>query len=187
MSEAGKGNGNLKIVVLGSGAVGKSAITMRYVKNDFSEFYNPTVEDSYFKQVTIQDTTVTLEILDTAGTDQFKLMREIYLQNSEGFIVVYSIASRTSFNEVNDVLESIKRVKGEGQPVILVGNKCDLPNKEVGTDAGQAKATEHGAMFIEVSAKENIGIDKLFKTLVESVLAKRGSGKTSSGCACVVC
>ena len=56
-------------------------------------------------------------------------MREIYLQNSEGFIIVYNIISATSFKEVDDYLESIKNTKGEGQPIMLVGNKCDLEDK----------------------------------------------------------
>ena len=90
-------------------------------------------------------------------------MREIYLQNSEGFVIVYNITSGTSFKEVDDVLESIKRAKGDGQPIMLVGNKCDLEDKrEVETAVGESKAQSYGAHFMEVSAKENVNIEKVF-------------------------
>lgn len=57
-----------KIVVLGSGGVGKSALTVQFVQGIFVEKYDPTIEDSYRKQVEVDGQQCMLEILDTAGT-----------------------------------------------------------------------------------------------------------------------
>lgn len=89
-------------------------------------------------------------------------MREIYLKNSEGFVVVYSIASGASFNATDEILKSIEEVKGGGQPTLLVGNKADLEDKrEVQKEVGKQKADSYHVKFMEVSAKTNTGIDEV--------------------------
>merc|ERR1712116_118790 len=71
-----------KIVVLGSGGVGKSALTVQFVQGIFVEKYDPTIEDSYRKQVEVDSQQCMLEILDTAGTEQFTAMRDLYMKRS---------------------------------------------------------------------------------------------------------
>ena len=73
-----------KIVVLGSGGVGKSALTVQFVQGIFVEKYDPTIEDSYRKQVEVDGQQCMLEILDTAGTEQFTAMRDLYMKNGQG-------------------------------------------------------------------------------------------------------
>ena len=80
-----------KIVLLGSGAVGKSSLTVQFVQGVFVEKYDPTIEDSYRKQIEVDGMACILEILDTAGTEQFASMRDLYIKNGQGFIFVYSI------------------------------------------------------------------------------------------------
>jgi Ras-related protein Rap-1B len=72
-----------KIVVLGSGGVGKSALTVQFVQGIFVEKYDPTIEDSYRKQVEVDGQQCMLEILDTAGTEQFTAMRDLYMKNGQ--------------------------------------------------------------------------------------------------------
>merc|ERR1712098_626041 len=100
-----------KIVVLGSGGVGKSAITVQFVQGVFVEKYDPTIEDSYRKNVEVDGKQYLLEILDTAGTEQFTAMRDLYMKDGQGFVLVYSITAQSTFNDLQDLKEQILRVK----------------------------------------------------------------------------
>ncbi|GCB66995.1 hypothetical protein scyTo_0012085 [Scyliorhinus torazame] len=100
-----------KLVVLGSGGVGKSALTVQFVQGIFVEKYDPTIEDSYRKQVEVDCQQCMLEILDTAGTEQFTAMRDLYMKNGQGFALVYSITAQSTFNDLQDLREQILRVK----------------------------------------------------------------------------
>uniref|UniRef100_A0A3Q2ZTH2 RAP1A, member of RAS oncogene family a n=1 Tax=Kryptolebias marmoratus TaxID=37003 RepID=A0A3Q2ZTH2_KRYMA len=100
-----------KLVVLGSGGVGKSALTVQFVQGIFVEKYDPTIEDSYRKQVEVDGQQCMLEILDTAGTEQFTAMRDLYMKNGQGFALVYSITAQSTFNDLQDLREQIQRVK----------------------------------------------------------------------------
>ena len=116
-----------KIVVLGSGGVGKSALTVQFVQGIFVEKYDPTIEDCYRKQVEINGQQCMLEILDTAGTEQFTAMRDLYMKNGQGFVLTYSIVSHATFNDLLELRDQILRVKDSlDVPMVLVGNKCDL-------------------------------------------------------------
>jgi len=96
---------------LGSGGVGKSALTVQFVQGIFVEKYDPTIEDSYRKQVEVDGQQCMLEILDTAGTEQFTAMRDLYMKNGQGFVLAYSITAQSTFNDLQDLREQILRVK----------------------------------------------------------------------------
>jgi GTPase KRas protein len=82
---------------------------------------DPTIEDSYRKQVTIDDETCLLDILDTAGQEEYSAMRDQYMRTGEGFLLVYAITSRSSFDEISTFREQILRVKDkETVPMVLV-------------------------------------------------------------------
>jgi GTPase KRas protein len=116
-----------KLVVVGGGAVGKSALTIQFVQNTFESEWNPTIEDSYRKQCLIDNELVCLDVLDTAGQEEYKAMREQYMRHGEGFILVYSITDLESFREVLEFQQQIARVKDmDFYPAVLVGNKSDL-------------------------------------------------------------
>ncbi|XP_016108668.1 ras-related protein Rap-2b-like, partial [Sinocyclocheilus grahami] len=83
-----------KVVVLGSGGVGKSALTVQFVTGSFIEKYDPTIEDFYRKEIEVDSSPSVLEILDTAGTEQFASMRDLYIKNGQGFILVYSLVNQ---------------------------------------------------------------------------------------------
>lgn len=103
------------MVVLGSGGVGKSALTVQFVSNTFIEKYDPTIEDFYRKEIEVDGQPCVLEILDTAGTEQFASMRDLYIKNGQGFVVVYSITSQQTFHDIKSMRDQIVRVKGSDQ------------------------------------------------------------------------
>ncbi|XP_064444724.1 ras-related protein Rap-1A isoform X5 [Mirounga angustirostris] len=111
-----------KLVVLGSGGVGKSALTVQFVQGIFVEKYDPTIEDSYRKQVEVDCQQCMLEILDTAGTEQFTAMRDLYMKNGQGFALVYSITAQSTFNDLQDLREQILRVKDTEDNSYLMNN-----------------------------------------------------------------
>eukprot|EP00486_Rosalina_sp_Unknown_P012608 CAMPEP_0201591918 /NCGR_PEP_ID=MMETSP0190_2-20130828/189956_1 /ASSEMBLY_ACC=CAM_ASM_000263 /TAXON_ID=37353 /ORGANISM="Rosalina sp." /LENGTH=145 /DNA_ID=CAMNT_0048050453 /DNA_START=73 /DNA_END=507 /DNA_ORIENTATION=+ len=136
-----------KIVVLGGGGVGKSALTIRLVTDNFLDEYDPTIEDSYRKQVQIDGQPALLDILDTAGQEEFSSMQDQWMREGKGFLLVYSITSRQTFDEVAMLRDKILRTKdddtGTEVPICLAGNKCDLEeSRQVPTSEGQELAKD---------------------------------------------
>ncbi|XP_064902996.1 GTP-binding protein Rit2 isoform X1 [Columba livia] len=126
-SNASAGSREYKVVMLGAGGVGKSAMTMQFISHRFPEYHDPTIEDAYKTQVRIDDEPAYLDILDTAGQAEFTAMRDQYMRGGEGFIICYSITDRQSFQEAAEFKELIYRVRHTYDiPLVLVGNKIDL-------------------------------------------------------------
>merc|ERR1712154_591807 len=176
-----------KIVVLGGGGVGKSALTIRLVTNNFLEEYDPTIEDSYRKSVVIDEKACLLDILDTAGQEEFSSMQDQWMREGQAFLVVYSITTRNTFDEAIIMREKILRCKEEEDPpIVLVGNKCDLEDqRQVQTSEGQELAKEWGdqSRFFETSAKEKINHEECFYEAVRLVRnqKKADTADTSKG------
>ena len=160
-----------KIVVVGGGGVGKSALTIQLIQNHFIDEYDPTIEDSYRKQVRIDDETCLLDILDTAGQEEYSAMRDQYMRTGEGFLCVYSVTSRSSFDEIDSFRDQILRVKDEEKfPMVLCGNKCDLNDeRQVTVAEGRNKAKVFACPFHETSAKARICVDECFYDLVREI------------------
>uniref|UniRef100_A0A1I7VQK1 Ras family protein n=1 Tax=Loa loa TaxID=7209 RepID=A0A1I7VQK1_LOALO len=124
----------LRLVVVGGGGVGKSALTIQFVQRHFVIDYDPTIEDSYTKQCFVDDDVCKLEVLDTAGQEEFSTMREQYLRSGNGFLLVFSVIDRNSFEEAIRLHKLILRVKDRDEfPIILVGNKADLDSDRLRT------------------------------------------------------
>ncbi|RCI06589.1 Ras GTPase [Rhizopus stolonifer] len=153
-----------KLVMVGDGGVGKSAMTIQFIQSHFIDEYDPTIEDSYRKQCIIDDEGALLDILDTAGQEEYCAMREQYMRIGEGFLLIYSITSTQSFEEIQKLHSQIERVKDvDSFPVILVGNKCDLEReRKVPSQEGRDLAKKYGCQFVETSAKQGIQIDDAF-------------------------
>eukprot|EP00164_Ancoracysta_twista_P001077 GFYU01001408.1.p1 GENE.GFYU01001408.1~~GFYU01001408.1.p1 ORF type:complete len:187 (-),score=74.12 GFYU01001408.1:576-1136(-) len=161
-----------KLVVLGGGGVGKSALTIRLVTNNFLEEYDPTIEDSYRKQAVIDEKTALLDILDTAGQEEYNTMQDQWIRDGKGFLLVYSIASRQTFDEVQSFHQKILQVKdSDNVPMVLVGNKCDLPDDErrVTSQEGGDLASSFNCPFIETSAKQPLNVEDAFFKLVREI------------------
>ena len=161
-----------KLVVVGGGGVGKSALTIQFIQSHFVDEYDPTIEDSYRKQCTIDNDQVLLDILDTAGQEEYSAMREQYMRAGEGFLLVYSIDSRSSLEELQSFHDQIERVKdSENVPVLVVGNKCDLENeRQVSYEEGDMLAKSFNCQFMETSAKQRINVEETFYIIFKQSL-----------------
>ena len=171
-----------KLVIVGGGGVGKSALTIQLIQNHFIDEYDPTIEDSYRKQVTIDEETCLLDILDTAGQEEYSAMRDQYMRTGQGFLCVYAITSRSSFDEINAFREQILRVKdADTVPMVLVGNKADLEaERQVTKVEGQDLAKSYGCAFFESSAKTRVNVEEGFYQLVREI-RKAGAGGGGQG------
>ncbi|KFX99014.1 hypothetical protein O988_04089 [Pseudogymnoascus sp. VKM F-3808] len=180
-----------KLVVLGDGGVGKTALTIQLCLQHFVETYDPTIEDSYRKQVVIDGQSCMLEVLDTAGQEEYTALRDQWIRDGEGFVLVYSISSRSSFTRIQRFHHQIQRVKEASPPsypgsfaapssppgavpIMLVGNKADrVTEREVSTQEGHALARELGCEFVEASAKNCINVEKAFYDVVRLLRRQR--------------
>ncbi|TEY75874.1 hypothetical protein BOTCAL_0063g00060 [Botryotinia calthae] len=190
-----------KLVVLGDGGVGKTALTIQLTLQHFVETYDPTIEDSYRKQVAIDGQSCMLEVLDTAGQEEYTALRDQWIRDGEGFVLVYSISSRSSFTRIQRFHNQIQRVKessssspiypgspispispSEPVPIMLVGNKCDrVTEREVSTQEGHALARELGCEFVEASAKNCVNVEKAFYDVVRQLRRQRQQRSSASG------
>eukprot|EP01096_Ripella_sp_DP13-Kostka_P012081 TRINITY_DN4976_c1_g1_i1.p1 TRINITY_DN4976_c1_g1~~TRINITY_DN4976_c1_g1_i1.p1 ORF type:complete len:200 (-),score=99.76 TRINITY_DN4976_c1_g1_i1:247-846(-) len=161
-----------KVVVLGDGGVGKSCVTIQFTQNHFVREYDPTIENSYRKQVNLGEETMMLDILDTAGQEEYSVMRDQYINSGQGFLLVYSVTTRRTFETVAELREKILQVKEKTNfPMVLVGNKCDLEKeRQVSTEDGKEQASKWSIPFFETSAKARINIEECFMSLVELVV-----------------
>ncbi|KAF4121117.1 GTPase KRas [Geosmithia morbida] len=184
-----------KLVVLGDGGVGKTALTIQLCLQHFVETYDPTIEDSYRKQVVIDGQPCMLEVLDTAGQEEYTALRDQWIRDGEGFVLVYSISSRSSFGRIKRFHHQIQRVKESVAsspsypgsphttvppqmqmpvPIMLVGNKSDrITEREVSTQEGHALSRELGCEFVEASAKNCINVEKAFYDVVRILRRQR--------------
>eukprot|EP01129_Flabellula_baltica_P015349 TRINITY_DN7713_c0_g1_i1.p1 TRINITY_DN7713_c0_g1~~TRINITY_DN7713_c0_g1_i1.p1 ORF type:complete len:185 (-),score=41.51 TRINITY_DN7713_c0_g1_i1:29-583(-) len=176
-----------KLVIVGYGGSGKSSLVIRYLSSHFVDFYDPTLEDSYIKNIQMGDDHIHLTIFDTAGQDEFSSVTDQYLSIGHGFIVSYSIDSTASFDEVEKYRLKLLSV-GSSVPVVLVGNKSDLESeREVLTSVGQAYALSHQWKHFETSSKLGTNVDTVFLTVVQDMIIstpqeQESQRKRKSGC-----
>jgi len=193
------GMSEYKIALFGSGGVGKSSLTGQFVSHTWTERYDPTIEDAFRKEFTVNGQECVLEILDTAGVEQFIAMRDHQMRDRHGFILVYDITNPSSMNDLNDLYTQIQQNKSPAAqssirddngdpeaviPLVLVGNKLDLANeRKVSHQRGKTLAERWNCAHYETSAKTRINVDEVFYDLVgqimreneEAVKAKKAS------------
>ncbi|CAH0715221.1 unnamed protein product, partial [Brenthis ino] len=164
-----------KVIMVGSGGVGKSALTLQFMYDEFVEDYEPTKADSYRKKVVLDGEEVQIDILDTAGQEDYAAIRDNYFRSGEGFLCVFSITEPESFDATQEFREQILRVKNdENIPFLLVGNKSDLGEKRrVPLEACRERAALWQVPYVETSAKTRDNVDKVFYDLMREIRSRK--------------
>lgn len=151
----------------------------------FIEDYEPTKADVYRKPANVDGEVVMVDILDTAGQEDYAAIRDNYFRSGEGFLCVFSILEIESFQATHEFREQILRVKGDDVkiPFLLVGNKADLDDKRVVPKSeAQRLADSWGVPYIETSAKTRVNVDTIFYTLMKDIYKKKmAEAATSNG------
>lgn len=172
-----------KVIMVGSGGVGKSALTLQFMYDEFVEDYEPTKADSYRKKVLLDGDDVQIDILDTAGQEDYAAIRDNYFRSGEGFLCVFSISEQESFQATAEFREQILRVKNdENIPFMLVGNKMDLEDKrQVAVEEAQSRAQQWNVPYVETSAKTRANVDKVFYDLMRLIQRSKEASQNASG------
>jgi small GTP-binding protein len=162
----------IEIVILGAGSVGKSAISIQHINNHFVDSYEPTIEDDFSKDVTLNNQNYHITIHDTAGNDSFTQIVQQHIQNSQAFILVYALNDRLSFEQIDEFYKLIKRNKeNQKYSILLLGNKCDLESQiKIPIQTGEDKANQMGAKFFQCSALSNKNIREAFEIVLQDYL-----------------
>ena len=173
----------VSIVLVGSGGVGKSALVLRFIKAEFHDHYNPTIDASFTKLVQIRpDMTVNVEIHDTAGQEAFSSVRARYYPEADGFVLCYSIADDETFAALKGLHEEILDMNSNPNvPVCIVGTKVDLADTDrvVSVEEGRAFAESVNAFdFYETSAKLDKGVADIFVAMAKTI--EKGGNKEGS-------
>jgi GTPase KRas protein len=174
------------IAVMGAGAVGKSALTLRYVQGIFVKDYDPTIEDAYRKSVTINGSTCTLDILDTAGQEDYVALRSTWMRERDAFVLVFSLTDKTSLDALAAFYEQLISMHEEKlPPLLIVGNKSDLIAKRViqQEEGKKLSASYSNSPYLETSAATGENVEKIFEVLVEKIRQDQGfySGGHNNG------
>ena len=171
----------MRIITLGNSSVGKSSFIIKYTDNTFSLEYLTTLGVDYKqKKITTKSgKNIRLRIFDTAGQERFKSVSVSFIKKADGVILIYDIGNRSSFESLETWMESIRDIGKDKLSIVLVGNKCDLSEKEreVSLTEGKEKANEFNIPFFETSCKDGININEVFDTLVEEISSKNNSNK----------
>lgn len=161
-----------KLVVVGDGGVGKSALTIQFFQKMFVTDYDPTIEDSYIQHTEVDGQWCILDVLDTAGQEEFSAMREQYMRKGDGFLLVYSVTDKQSFENIRHFHTQILRVKDrDSYPMLLVANKVDLVHlRKVSEEQGKELSVCLKIPYIETSAKDPpLNVDAAFHEVVKII------------------
>ncbi|KJE91039.1 small GTPase rabE [Capsaspora owczarzaki ATCC 30864] len=166
-----------KVIIIGEGTTGKTALIRRYVDNTWDRTYKSTLGvDFALKVIDIsKQEHVRLQLWDIAGQERFQHMTRVYYRSAAAAVVVFDLTQRWSFQKVRgwkaDVDSKVRLPNNEVIPCMLIANKCDLPDRQVSREEIDEFAREMGFLcWFETSAKENINIEKAIKTLVSHIL-----------------
>ncbi|GMS98345.1 hypothetical protein PENTCL1PPCAC_21058, partial [Pristionchus entomophagus] len=148
---------NRKIAIMGYPCVGKTSITLRFINGNFPDAYDTTIEELHHKTYKWKGRNYSLRITDTAGQQEFSLFPRSCAVDIDGFMLVYAINDRKSFEIVQTIHDKIVECVGDiNVPVVLVGNKLDLQHscRAVSREEGEAQARKWNAWFVEISARD---------------------------------
>jgi len=160
-----------KIAVLGARSVGKSSLVIQFTESQFVESYYPTIESTFSKNLKVNGTEYSCELIDTAGQDEYSILNSKHAIGIHGFVLVYSVTSRNSFEMVQVVYDKIVDFCGVTDiPCVIVGSKTDLQtSRQVQPSEGQKLAQENKAAFVETSAKTNSHVAEVFERCLEEI------------------
>ncbi|XP_074662315.1 ras-related and estrogen-regulated growth inhibitor-like [Tubulanus polymorphus] len=173
----------LKIVVVGTTGVGKSALTVRFLTKRFIGEYDPTIENKYRHNTVIDNENVLLELIDTVSeSPDDGTLKEDHIRWGDSFVIVYSITNRRSFELVADYRRKICEIKKTTNPLptLIIGNMSDMGHaRQVDKSEGEKLASDFGCLFAETSASDSLeSVNTAFCDLCRDAIATKRRSRT---------
>ncbi|EED18427.1 Rheb small monomeric GTPase RhbA [Talaromyces stipitatus ATCC 10500] len=178
-----------KIAIVGSRSVGKSSLTVRFVDHHFVESYYPTIENTFSRIIKHKGQDYATEIVDTAGQDEYSILNSKHFIGIHGYIIVYSVASRQSFDMVTVIRDKILNHLGaDWVPLVIVGNKSDLnaDQRQVQLEEGRQLAQQFNCGFTEASARLDYNVAKAFDLMIGEIEKSQNPSQPTGDSKCVV-
>ncbi|GAB5373521.1 hypothetical protein AAMO2058_001759400 [Amorphochlora amoebiformis] len=158
------------VAILGAEKVGKSSLVGRLITGKMTKIHDPTIEDNYRKEICKEGKRRIINVIDTAGHSVLREnMMQGWIENADGFMLVYSVDDRGSFKELKNLHANIVSKKGPKQPIIVVGNKSDSENRKVTHKEAKEFSEKLGLWFSEVSALMDDSYDKIFVEILDEI------------------
>ena len=159
------------ILLLGDSSVGKTSLMIRFTDQKFEENSSATVGIEFKnKEIQINDKTIKLHILDTAGQEKFRSVAKNFIRKGDGIIFTFDLSNKESFDSIKDWLITADDANEDYQR-ILVGNKYDLPDKKIDEEKAKKLAQRYNMKYFETSAKDGTNVDVIFKEIAELILS----------------
>ena len=165
-----------QLLIIGNSIVGKTSILTKYTSKAYTESYVATVGLDFFtKDESIDGKTIRIKIWDTAGQERYKAITKCFFQRAQGIIIVFDVTNKRSFDDLKMWIDSIKSQSKltedlENMPIIIIGNKIDIPKRVIDKETALNFAKEQNLEYYETSAKTGEGIDSAIKDLVKKVM-----------------
>ena len=166
----------VKLVLLGASAAGKTALSARYVRDDFRPECKATVGAAFAShavRLEPEGVACKFEIWDTAGQERYASLAPLYYRGATAALIVFDVTSEESFERARYWAEELRRHGDEACRTLLVGNKSDLEDEraENVVESAEALAAEYGMVgYVETSAKENVGVREAFELVARAVV-----------------
>ena len=169
----------IKIMTLGNMKVGKTNFILKYTEDKFEESHISTIGlDFKIKKVEINNKHYQLLLFDTAGQERYKSIALNVIKDAHGILLMYDITDKATFDSIPDWIQSIKDLKGDDFPLILLGNKIDLEEeRNISKEEGQKFADKIGIQFFETSNKNGINIQEAGLALIKKIIEKKEKEK----------
>ncbi|CAL1534209.1 unnamed protein product [Lymnaea stagnalis] len=155
---------------MGAAGVGKTAIISQFLYDQFVSEYKETIEELHRGEYDMNGVHLTLDILDTSGSHSFPAMRKLAIDNGDAFVLVYSVESEASFQEITSLRQQILDERSESDvPIVIVANKTDVGESRrtiLPETAESLVCLDWGNGYVEASAKDNINIVGIFKEIL---------------------
>ena len=162
----------LKIMLIGDANVGKTSLLKKYCYNEFSKNYISSIGiDFQVKYININKKKVKAQLWDTTGQERYQVLAKNFFNSNDGFIIVYDITNRKSYNNINYWVEQINESAPNHSKCVIFGNKNDLiERRQVELNEGKELGKKYNYKFFETSAKDGINLNEGFESLFKEIM-----------------